>query len=380
MISANDLKQISARSNQPNPSVIEKDYAISWALYAIYSNPKLSEYLVFKGGTCLSKVYIENYRLSEDLDFSAYKTGILSTAELIEELKAALNAANAKGAPALALAEDEVHERPEYVQMRIKYQGPLGQGRIKIDLTRNEQVIYASNKPLSQSSRYADIPKFSIHCYDFFEILIEKMRAILERCYTRDYYDVWQMTSRKDIQKKLIGDANDKHDMSRLRRSVEEKCSRKGVEYAPEMMFDEERVSEAKAHWEESLGRLISSLPPFAQVMKDLKSFFWPEDELAAFQKDGNGERLRNIARDDGAKLILERALHLIDYKMKSKKISDVRAGLDSFADLWENNPSNITLHQEMRAISQETVENLANDKDREIQKKAGAVKGMLHG
>jgi len=47
--------------------LIEKDYYLTLILSRIH---ELSENLVFKGGTCLNKVYYVYYRLSEDLDFS----------------------------------------------------------------------------------------------------------------------------------------------------------------------------------------------------------------------------------------------------------------------------------------------------------------------
>ena len=47
--------------------LIEKDYYLTLILSRIY---ELSENLIFKGGTCLNKVYYVYYRLSEDLDFS----------------------------------------------------------------------------------------------------------------------------------------------------------------------------------------------------------------------------------------------------------------------------------------------------------------------
>jgi predicted nucleotidyltransferase component of viral defense system len=47
--------------------LIEKDYYLTLILSRIF---ELSENLVFKGGTCLNKMYYVYYRLSEDLDFS----------------------------------------------------------------------------------------------------------------------------------------------------------------------------------------------------------------------------------------------------------------------------------------------------------------------
>jgi predicted nucleotidyltransferase component of viral defense system len=47
-------------------TLIEKDYYCSLVLQYLFSNETS---LVFKGGKCLSKVYADFYRLSEDLDF-----------------------------------------------------------------------------------------------------------------------------------------------------------------------------------------------------------------------------------------------------------------------------------------------------------------------
>lgn len=49
------------------PRLIEKDYFCTVLLEYL---AKMSDALVFRGGTCLAKVHAEFYRLSEDLDFS----------------------------------------------------------------------------------------------------------------------------------------------------------------------------------------------------------------------------------------------------------------------------------------------------------------------
>ena len=49
------------------PNLIEKDYYCSLILNILFQDDETN--LVFKGGTCLSKVYANFYRMSEDLDF-----------------------------------------------------------------------------------------------------------------------------------------------------------------------------------------------------------------------------------------------------------------------------------------------------------------------
>jgi len=60
------LERTSAQTRFPL-RLLEKDYYITVVLSKIN---ELSKDLVFKGGTCLSKIYYSYYRLSEDLDFT----------------------------------------------------------------------------------------------------------------------------------------------------------------------------------------------------------------------------------------------------------------------------------------------------------------------
>lgn len=49
--------------------VLERDYCLSWILVGLAYSP-LRDRLAFKGGTALKKCYFEDYRFSEDLDFT----------------------------------------------------------------------------------------------------------------------------------------------------------------------------------------------------------------------------------------------------------------------------------------------------------------------
>ena len=51
------------------PNTVDKDYVLGHFLSVVVAHYK--DELVFKGGTCLRKCYIGNYRFSEDLDFTA---------------------------------------------------------------------------------------------------------------------------------------------------------------------------------------------------------------------------------------------------------------------------------------------------------------------
>ncbi|MHB1921351.1 MAG: nucleotidyl transferase AbiEii/AbiGii toxin family protein, partial [Chitinophagaceae bacterium] len=69
MIKPGEIQQ-KAREVGVRDQQIEKDYILSWILKGIAQHEQLSKTIVFKGGTVLKKIYFEDYRFSEDLDFT----------------------------------------------------------------------------------------------------------------------------------------------------------------------------------------------------------------------------------------------------------------------------------------------------------------------
>ena len=59
-----------AKEKQVSKSTIDKDWMLAHFLNAMYSFKDIRQNFIFKGGTCLKKCYFEDYRFSEDLDFT----------------------------------------------------------------------------------------------------------------------------------------------------------------------------------------------------------------------------------------------------------------------------------------------------------------------
>lgn len=371
MISKEELTRIAARKGFPL-AVIEKDYALTWALKAIYANPKLSKYLVFKGGTCLSKVYAGMYRLSEDLDFSAYKEGKLDNTELLAQVRAACAGANAVGAPNLAIIEDTIHENPGMLSFRIRYSGILGQaGKLKMEITLHEWVQFESRHEVTKERSYPDVEPFTVHCYDLMEILSEKLRAIIQRGKSRDYYDTWQIVTRKD----LLGSAS--ADLLNIRSRLKEKCDRNKIAYEPEKMFEETRAEAAKDHWAHGLGHLVKPLPAFDEAIASLSEVFWAEKELAQFAAKPGFENIRNLWRDPSTTLLVFRAIDIIVGKLDSKKAAEVVSALDLLITFCIEIPElKAQVGQKTKGFA--TV--LENDPDREIRDGVVRLKNVLAG
>src|SRR3990170_7129818 len=67
-------------------TIIDKDWVLGHFIDAIYSVKGLKEKLIFKGGTCLKKCYLPEYRFSEDLDFTYTDEKLILTEEVFSEV------------------------------------------------------------------------------------------------------------------------------------------------------------------------------------------------------------------------------------------------------------------------------------------------------
>ena len=59
-----------AQKNSVSTATIDKDWVLGHFLNAFYFNDDNKNIFIFKGGTCLKKCCFEDYRFSEDLDFT----------------------------------------------------------------------------------------------------------------------------------------------------------------------------------------------------------------------------------------------------------------------------------------------------------------------
>ena len=85
MIEQKEINKIAVK-NRVSDRQIEKDYVLSWLLFAISKNKILYNALVFKGGTVLKKAYFKDYRFSEDLDFTLINTSVSNKQILSKEM------------------------------------------------------------------------------------------------------------------------------------------------------------------------------------------------------------------------------------------------------------------------------------------------------
>ncbi len=249
LISADEIRKM-ARVRKFPAGVIEKDYALSWLLYGIYKS-ELKDALVFKGGTALSKAYFPGFwRLSEDLDFTAIKDY-----DLKESLKRCLEMLSKD---VMEFELGSFHANPEHIIAEVRFRGPLGKNSIRVDISLNEKIIIKP-VPKEVEPEYIDGKKFKILIYSLDEIFAEKLRSIIQRGKSRDYFDVWMLLR------------TNKFDEGRVKKVFAEKCRLKSIVPAYDMFFEDTKLSETRDFWKTGLVRLMKDIPDFDIVITDLR-------------------------------------------------------------------------------------------------------------
>ena len=215
--------------------LIEKDYFCSVLLEILAS---ASEALVFKGGTCLAKVYAEFYRLSEDLDF-VIPTPI--QAKRPERSKQAVGLKQVMAElprllPAFHMIQPltGANNSTQYIAV-VGYKSLIidQQDTIKIEIGLREPLLTTVHRGSAKTlllDPVSDRPLVtpaSLRCISKIEAFAEKFRAAMTRreVAIRDFYDIDYALRKLDIhagdmefvrlvQQKLEVPGNDPVDVS----------------------------------------------------------------------------------------------------------------------------------------------------------------------
>lgn len=260
---------------------IEKDYILSWILQGIAFHNELSKIIVFKGGTVLKKVYFEDYRFSEDLDFTLLYNNILNQQifdYFNETFEYVLEEANIP----LEIIEKNEH-RDGGINFYISYIGPLGgmgtNKRVKVDISRNEKLQFASIDKVIFLT-YTDQEEHKLLCYSLEEILIEKLRSVMQRMQARDFYDIWYLIETQGLEANYYMN------------EFIAKCKNKGINPSDFFTKLDQRLPQYKARWQKSLKDQIKDLPEFDQVERKTMRHLRRLKNLIVNRKDSRREIL----------------------------------------------------------------------------------------
>lgn len=260
--------------------IIEQDYLLSWMLAAISLSP-LKDALVFKGGTALKKCYFEDYRFSQDLDFSI-NGNVPHSVELLYQVQ-----------EACSIAKRLIRQQRTNIEIKCepykeKHPHPFGQEaftilaqypwhnkystRVMVEITMEEPVLV---RPTERAilHGYDEQIVAIIKVYALEEIVAEKIRAILQyakklhergwgRSRARDYYDLWRILSQEHTPLNL----------AIIPSLIEKKCALKGVTFATvDDLFTQELMTDLTKAWGQWLRPLVPDLPDMDVVLRELK-------------------------------------------------------------------------------------------------------------
>lgn len=186
---------------------IEKDYVISWVLWGIARNEFLNTNLVFKGGTCLKKMHFNNYRYSEDMDFTLRDDSV-SDEDILENFRSVFAQVYEESRIKAEIIEDTIdnHMASGSLKFKMNYVATHGADGIKIDVTRGETIEFDVEHQVVLNN-YTDLREEDatlIHCYSLEEILIEKTTALMGRTIPRDLYDFNYLVEEEGIELRNI--------------------------------------------------------------------------------------------------------------------------------------------------------------------------------
>ena len=259
--------------------VIERDYLLSWILAGISQVPALFDTLVFKGGTALRKCYFDDYRFSEDLDFTglpaaprgdSMENSMREACEIVQQrfLKESVDIVCKR------YNEKRAHpgnQEAFKIRARLPWHNyPLTS--IMVEITMDEKILRPQQR--RKIIHHYDEPfEAEIKTYSLEEVVAEKLRAILQnidrfkgsrwvRPRARDYYDLWHILStRRD-------DMNFTDFSSFLRN----KCSAKNITFTGAGdFFDDSLLALVGRDWEVSLADIVPDPPALKMVLSDLR-------------------------------------------------------------------------------------------------------------
>jgi len=182
-------------------TLIEKDYYCSLVLQYFFGD---KTQLVFKGGTCLSKVHADFYRLSEDLDFiipvaagtnrAQRRAGIKPVKRIFEKLPSVI--------PGVTISEQlrGHNESRQYIGY-LEYPSVIVEKmeKIQVEVGLREALLIPSESKMASTivmnpfSGQPLLPEYTVSAMALQEAYAEKVRAALTRRgpAIRDFFDLF---------------------------------------------------------------------------------------------------------------------------------------------------------------------------------------------
>jgi len=178
---------------------VEQDLVLSRLIIEIANHPLLGEELVFRGGTCFHKLWLDRpWRYSEDLDYVRRTAG--GVGEILDAIR---DIADVVG---FDRVQTDVRRHPK-ARLDSTFVGG-GRMRIKVEMNTFERSPAQPpvTRPLTVDSPWfrgqADVATFTIE-----ELVATKIRALYQRRKGRDLFDMWLAVEEANLTPEAIAAA-----------------------------------------------------------------------------------------------------------------------------------------------------------------------------
>lgn len=183
MIPAAHVTDWERRAPWPTREQIEQDLLLSRLIIEIANDEYLGDELVFRGGTCLHKLYLPTaLRYSEDLDY------VRTTAGGIGPI---IDAVRRIGESLGMRVHTRLTTHPK-IRLRAPFETGDGTMSVKIEVNTFER---SPARPLRRVPFSIDSPWFAgaagVLTFDLAELVATKIRALYQRSKGRDLFDLW---------------------------------------------------------------------------------------------------------------------------------------------------------------------------------------------
>lgn len=182
-----------ARGSRVDLLVAERDVVLTYVLKILLEQDIL-RFMVFKGGTCLRKMYLgRTGRFSEDLDFTAALK--ISPKDIEKKLRRVF--VN-KTYYDINFDVEDFYETEQSCGFVMNYSHEWNKNaHFEIELSLREIPILKTcmlTQIKESYMKYLEFPMFSIPVISKEEIISEKIRASYQRTIVRDVYDLYHIT------------------------------------------------------------------------------------------------------------------------------------------------------------------------------------------
>src|SRR4051794_36315290 len=192
--------QSKAEEFEIHTSNVQRDYVFGWLISSVAAHPRLGDLLVLKGGNALRKGYFPATRFSDDLDYSTPES--LAGLDLVAEFNDVCRRVQVASGVEFELErnrlveEQQLDDERRAHKLRLYFRDFTGTTqemvlKVRVDVAEFDRLhLPVQARRLIHAYSDTDDCSNEIRCVKLEEALADKLRALLQRQYSHDLFDL----------------------------------------------------------------------------------------------------------------------------------------------------------------------------------------------